>query len=204
HSPPGRFTFVGLGAPGWQLDHIVCFGVTGEVSWDITGAATVIKLPHGEKIECIYYYRLPPPAPAEGRIAGTKWNDLNGNGLRDPGEPPLAGWVIHLFKSGGGDPRATSDQVITDASGNYSFQGLAPGVYTVCEAPQAGWTQTAPSTGADCSLLSGVSGRGYRLTLSTGQDLPGNDFGNRQTQTAAPDLTISKTHTGIPTSGGRI
>ncbi len=29
-------------------------------------------------------------------IRGTKWNDLNGNGVRDAGEPGLAGWTIYV------------------------------------------------------------------------------------------------------------
>src|SRR5581483_12406770 len=29
-------------------------------------------------------------------IRGTKYNDLNVNGVRDPGEPGLAGWTLYL------------------------------------------------------------------------------------------------------------
>ena len=32
------------------------------------------------------------PDPAE--IHGTKWNDLDGDGVWDEGEPGLAGWTI--------------------------------------------------------------------------------------------------------------
>src|SRR4051794_7237638 len=29
-------------------------------------------------------------------LSGTIWNDANGNGSRDPGEAPLAGWTVYL------------------------------------------------------------------------------------------------------------
>jgi Methyladenine glycosylase/SdrD B-like domain len=116
--------------------------------------------------------------PATGQIGGLKWNDLNGNGVRDAGEPALAGWQIHLFSNA--DP-SFHQQATTGAEGTYNFTGLALGTYTVCETLQASWTQTAPTSGANCSSLTGVSGFGYTLTLTANQSLQGNNFGNRQT-----------------------
>src|SRR6185503_15389963 len=43
------------------------------------------------KIEC----------PCEAMITGLKFNDLNGNGVRDPGEPGLANWTIQVTDSNG-------------------------------------------------------------------------------------------------------
>ena len=39
---------------------------------------------------------------ALGEIHGSKWNDLNGNGIWDDGEPSLAGWTIYLDIDGDG------------------------------------------------------------------------------------------------------
>jgi len=65
--PPGLVSFVGLGAPGWQLAEVSCFGNTRSNSWVINGAATDIALSDGDVIECIYYYavpvEIPPPEP---------------------------------------------------------------------------------------------------------------------------------------------
>ena len=72
--PPGNVSFVGLGAPGWQLDNVSCFGNTRGVDWVITGATTTIALAEGDSTECIYYYRLPsgivvPPLPPAETIS---------------------------------------------------------------------------------------------------------------------------------------
>ena len=37
-----------------------------------------------------------------GTISGTKYDDLNGNGFRDPGEPGLAGWTIFVDENENG------------------------------------------------------------------------------------------------------
>jgi hypothetical protein len=69
--PPGNVAFVGLGAPGWELDFVRCFSNTEGTSWVITGATTTIALAQGDVTECIYYYRLPsaiiPPPQLESR-----------------------------------------------------------------------------------------------------------------------------------------
>jgi len=72
-----------------------------------------------------------------------KYNDLDGDGVRDPGEPGLAGWTITVT-----DQNNNSQTVTTDALGNYSFTVPAPASYTVAEALLSGWTQTAPPSGS--------------------------------------------------------
>ena len=66
-----------------------------------------------------------------GEICGVKFNDLNGNGKKDDGEPGLAGWTITLTPGG-----AT---MVTDADGHYCFSGLFTGDYTLTETLQDGW-----------------------------------------------------------------
>ncbi|MBC7195067.1 MAG: hypothetical protein H5U37_05365 [Caldisericia bacterium] len=71
-------------------------------------------------------------------ICGYKWNDLDGEGDWDAGEPGLSGWTIQLKTSPTGDPIATTT---TGTGGSYCFTGLLPGTYYVFEATQNGWTQ---------------------------------------------------------------
>jgi hypothetical protein len=101
--------------------------------------------------------------------SGYKWNDLNGDGIWDDGEPGLENWTIQLLKGDLGIGSAT-----TDGDGYYEFS-LPPGSYAVCEEMQAGWTQTFPtSSGYDC----GDGTYGYEFTLESGQHEQYNNFGN--------------------------
>ncbi|HET9795657.1 MAG TPA: SdrD B-like domain-containing protein [Thermoanaerobaculia bacterium] len=89
---------------------------------------------------------------ATGAITGTKFDDANGNGVRDPGEGGLAGVTIQI--SG---PSGTSSTT-TDSGGNFSFTGLAPGTYILSEVVPDGYHQTFPAPPGTMSV-----------TLSAGQ-----------------------------------
>jgi Ca2+-binding RTX toxin-like protein/Leucine-rich repeat (LRR) protein len=91
-------------------------------------------------------------------IYGTKFNDLNGNGTRDAGEPGLAGWRIFLDTNQNGSLDAGEVSTTTDANGNYSFNNLAAGSYSVAEVTQPGWFQTSPRNLLAADFTSGVNG----------------------------------------------
>jgi uncharacterized repeat protein (TIGR01451 family) len=76
------------------------------------------------------------------QICGIKWNDLDGDGVKDPNEPGLPGWTINMVFQTPGGPLDV--QTTTDANGQYCFTGLAPGTYTISETLQSGWIQTFP------------------------------------------------------------
>jgi hypothetical protein len=88
------------------------------------------------------------PLPSGGIIGGMKFNDQNGNGGLDPGEPGLANWQIWLDSNGNGvlDPGEPETQ--TDSNGLFAFTGLADGSYLVNETLQSGWVQTTPGSPA--------------------------------------------------------
>ncbi len=107
--------------------------------------------------------------PAE--IHGTKWNDLDCDGVWDTGEPPLPGWVINLYIG-----VTFISSTTTDAAGQYWFTGLTPGTYRVTETVSAGWVQTFPATVY------------HTVTLVSGTILTGVDFGNHEQ--ACQDSTV--------------
>jgi len=115
--------------------------------------------------------------------SGTKFEDLNADGVRDAGEPGIADVQIHLFGTDGAG-NAVHQHATTDANGAYSFS-VAPGSYTVCESVPAGFTQSFPSSGADCAGHDGASGFGYAITLTSGETDSGNDFGNFRNATVS-------------------
>src|SRR5262249_16215147 len=75
-------------------------------------------------------------------IRGQKFNDLNGDGVKNTGEPALKGWAISLAV--GGTPFAMTT---ADTNGNYNFTKLAVGTYRVREVAQGGWLQTTTDPG---------------------------------------------------------
>jgi len=90
-----------------------------------------------------------------GTICGTKFNDLNGNGVQDSTETSIPGWTVYLSGT-------VTDSILTDSLGNYCFNSLPPGIYTVTEEQQSGWTPTTPVSQTD------TLGVGQTLTVSFG------------------------------------
>lgn len=115
-------------------------------------------------------YTLQLSTPSE--IQGTKWNDLNSNGVQDVGEPGLAGWTMYLDQNNNGLFDVSETSTLTDANGNYTFTNLTSGSYTVAEVLQPGWQQTTP----------GVVVNG---SFETGTLTGWNTLGNTSIQTAA-------------------
>jgi hypothetical protein len=100
------------------------------------------------------------PVPPGGILGGFKYDDQNGNGAWDTGEPGLADWEIWLDMNGNavsdpGEPKTT-----TDSNGIFVFTGLADGNYLVNETLQSGWVQTYPGSPA--------SAFPYGVTLKNG------------------------------------
>jgi hypothetical protein len=64
---------------------------------------------------------------------------------------------------------------VTDLYGAYSFTGVPPGTYSVCEVLQSGWTEAFPTAmfGVPCP-----TGYGWTLTLADGALAEWNNFGN--------------------------
>jgi len=84
--------------------------------------------------------------PDPGEIHGTKFEDFNGNGVRDPNEPPLAGWTIYIDGNDNGELDEGEQSMVTGSTGLYWFTELPPGRHTVREVAPAGseWFQTSP------------------------------------------------------------
>lgn len=103
------------------------------------------------------------PLEATGTISGVKFNDVNGNGVRDAGEPGLSGVTIRVTDAGGVVRTAT-----TDAAGAFSFTALPAGAFVVSEVVPTGFTQTAPAAPGT-----------FSRNLAAGQTISDLLFGNR-------------------------
>ncbi len=105
-----------------------------------------------------------------GEVGDRVWNDANGDGNQDTGEPGLAGVTVNLYASDGVTWLAAT---VTDANGNYLFQGVPDGAYVVKVNPAtvpAGFGQTYDNFGSqsDNTGQATVSGGGADLTADFG------------------------------------
>jgi protocatechuate 3,4-dioxygenase beta subunit len=113
-------------------------------------------------------------------INGQVYFDVNGNGIRDPGEPGLAGWTVYIDVNGTGSFQPNDPSTISDAGGYYTFRGLEPGTYTLGEIVPSGWTQITSNPQVTVALAQ--IGRGVnfgnspvgRITGQVFQDFNGN------------------------------
>ncbi|MFB2770713.1 SdrD B-like domain-containing protein [Pelatocladus sp. BLCC-F211] len=112
-----------------------------------------------------------PSAP--GSIGDTVFNDTNGNGQQDPGEPGVGNVPLTLTLPGADGQLGTADDTTqttnTNASGNYSFTNLPAGPYRVTVTPPFNLPEV--TTGG---------GRQVDVTLNPGQSLDTVDFGLRR------------------------
>jgi hypothetical protein len=69
-------------------------------------------------------------------LTGTVFQDTNGNGQRDAGEPSLAGWTVFLDSNQLFTPEQST---VTDSNGAYQFASQGPGTYTVRVQLPPGW-----------------------------------------------------------------
>jgi Mg-chelatase subunit ChlD len=94
----------------------------------------------------------------DSSITGQKWNDLDGDGLRDADEPGLDGWIVNVIDASG-DIVGSATTASVDLDGNgiidpFTESGIytvavSAGSYTVVEVVSSGWVQTAPSSPVD-------------------------------------------------------
>jgi uncharacterized repeat protein (TIGR01451 family) len=91
-------------------------------------------------------------------IAGGVYEDLNANGVQDPGEPGIPGVLITL---------SNGMTTTTDAAGAYTFT-VTPGVYTITESTPAGYYSTADTDGANDDTIV--------VTVTSGSGSTGNNF----------------------------
>jgi serine-aspartate repeat-containing protein C/D/E len=107
-----------------------------------------------------------------GSIAGRVIADTNGNCIVDAaGDMPLAGVTIELLSASGSVLQTT----LTDASGNYRFEGVLPGEYAIREIQPDGYfqgDQKAGSGGGDDATNDVIQA----IFVMPGQDLVDYNF----------------------------
>ena len=133
----GEFTIRQVVMPTWIQTYPADDG-----DWTVTGAI-------GQTVEGNDFGNT-----RSGTVYGRKWHDLNRNGIADPDEPGLNGWIIELRDQNG---RVVASAITHDADldgdgvidpfrerGLYSLTAPS-GTYEITERIQSGWEQTSGS-----------------------------------------------------------
>jgi len=101
-----------------------------------------------------------------GTISGEVFNDVNGNGIRNHRDTGMTNVTVKIQMVH--RRKLVTYATTTDAFGNYYFVALPAGTYRVSETVPTYNVQTGPGGGT------------YTLTVTPGQMLSGNNFGNRK------------------------
>lgn len=83
----------------------------------------------------------------KGTFAGTVFNDLNANAVRDNNENGIPNWKIFVQTS-------SLESTITDANGNYIFTNIIPASYSIFAEIKNGYVKTFPSANNYNGILS--------------------------------------------------
>jgi len=124
------------------------------------------------------------PLEANASVSGTKWEDANGNGQRDPSEVGLGGVTVYsdlnfnaVFDPG--EPFAVTmfdiPETDFDEGGLYSMGNLVPGFHVIREVVPDGYWQTFPISIALSPLEQGA----HFVILTPNSNVDNLDFGNQ-------------------------
>ena len=143
--PSGATRWAGCGSNGVQIPGDCPGGRTlhlGEIGDALADTTITVLAYDGAFIAmaCGNFSERQTDGPPPPTISGTKFEDVDGDGARDAGEPRLAGWTIRLYQDG-----RHLASTVTDANGAYRFVLDADSLdirsehYELREDQQAGW-----------------------------------------------------------------
>jgi len=136
-----------------------------------------------------------------GSISGLVWRDANRNGALDGGEGPIVGATLNLS---GPATRTTT----TDSSGNYVFNALPAGTYTVTQTLPAGFGSSTPLAIGSITISANGASTGNNFGDTTGA-VTGSVFFDRNSNgandgTDSPVAGVTFTLTGTTAAGGSV
>ncbi|MFT5268203.1 MAG: putative repeat protein (TIGR01451 family), partial [Acidimicrobiales bacterium] len=141
-----------------------------------TGQTSPIILAPGDNDPTVDAGLTPLSFPV-GSISNLVFDDLDGNGIQDVGEPGLAGVAVALF-DGAGNSVPGVDPVVTDGGGNYIFGDLPVGAYIVAfTAPDGRNFSLAHVGNGTNDSDAGVDGRTGVITLGVSENNTDVDAG---------------------------
>ena len=158
--PAGTYTVREIVPSGYRLTA----PSSGEITATVTGTNTTFGVNFGQE-------------QLSFNATGIKWNDANGNGLRDPGEGVIAG--VRLYVDLDGDKRIDIGEpsAKTNDQGEYTLTFPGAGTWNIREVVDPGYVQTFPDSTTDFRHQVVLTGN----AAIDGPRLVGLNFGNKLT-----------------------
>ncbi|MBZ8175009.1 SdrD B-like domain-containing protein [Staphylococcus delphini] len=140
---------------------------TGQGTADNDSNGTSTKVTVGDSDDLSLdsgFYKTEPPVPPTHNIGDKVWEDLNKDGIQDDNEPGIANVTVTLTDADGN----VVGTRVTDTNGNYLFEDVKPGEYTVTFETPEGYTPTQTGQGTTDNDSNGTS---TKVTVGDSDDL---------------------------------
>ncbi len=163
----GNYMFSGLAAGTYRIRQIV---PAGDAQTAPTGGFYSVPLVQNGTATG---YNFGDTIVATASLSGKVFEDNNANGKLDTGEPGVPNATVYIDANHNGILDAGDTSLTTDSNGNFTFNNLPAGTYTIREILPSGQMLTVPTSGF------------YTVPLSAGQAATGYLFGNAPITTAS-------------------
>jgi plastocyanin len=146
---------------GWLLTGAVC--TDGIHTYN---PETITLLP-GTTVTCTFTNTKNTQPNHQGQINGIVFDDKNGNGVQEVGEPGLGDFMVYLDANNNGVKDNGDITTTSGKDGAYLFKKVPAGTYSMRQVTKPHWALTYPSTGS------------YSVTVG-GPNVNGKNFGNHR------------------------
>ncbi|MGO4036866.1 SdrD B-like domain-containing protein [Staphylococcus pseudintermedius] len=131
---------------------------------DSNGTSTKVTVKDGDDLTIDSGFTQVTPEPPTHNVGDKVWDDLNKDGIQDDNEPGIANVKVTLKDADGN----VVDTRTTDANGNYLFENVKEGDYTIEFETPEGYTPTVTGQGTSDNDSNGTS---TKVTVKDGDDL---------------------------------
>ncbi len=181
---PGAYSLSELVPEGWALRDVSCAGAE---AFTVSGSEVEFELAPGGGVVCTFDdVKL---ATLEGEL----FLDLDGDGLRDPGEPDLADVEVRSLWAGFDGEFGTGDEqefsTLSVAGNSYRFDGLPPGKHRV-SATDPDRLEPTKSLAFEIELAPGQAGQGPAFAFA-GADLELSVASSTEAPRATQPFTVT-------------
>lgn len=201
--PPGVYQVVEINDYPGQVDPLAAFidgkdsvgNVDGARNGEMTNDrfTNIVLCAGDDGVE----YNFGEVTPAQ--LKGTVYHDRNNDGVQDPGEEGIGGVTIELFDKDGN----LIAQTVTDANGDYCFEGLVPGDYVVRQTQPTGFIDGQDSIGQIDGTDAGdvIGNDEFCVKLEPGDEGTNYDFGELQGAQLKGTVYHDRNNNGVQDSG---